>query len=253
MNHAYASIVTARSHPRCRSFLVPLPTGDPGPHSRPPGGSGRFGAYAFYQVRRGANASAHLAAAKSSSDYQEIIAQYGSTPAGASASLLLAEAQRKDRKFAESNATLQSFIDKNSEHELVPTAKMAMASNLESMGKTDEALSLYQLMATKYSKAFTAPLALMSQVRIFKAKNQNDQARRVCETVLSQYGESFWAGEAMRELRSLKPTPSASPATAGGSPGAPSVSPAQVLQPPTPPGAVPGGPPKASAPPKKKK
>jgi hypothetical protein len=164
-----------------------------------------LGVYKLYTDRRDSSAADLLAAAKNAPDYEQVIAQYPNTPAGASAHLLLAEAQRKDRKLVESNATLQVFIDKNPKHELVSTAEMGIASNLEAMGKTDEALSSYQRIAAKYPTSFTAPLALISQVSLLKAKNQSDAARRVCETILTQYRESFWAGEAMRELRSLKP------------------------------------------------
>ena len=83
---------------------------------------------------------------------------------------------------------------------------MAMAANLESMGKSDEALAAYQQIATSYANSFNAPLALLSQVYILKGKNKNDEARRICETILTQYRTSFWAGEAMQELRLLKPS-----------------------------------------------
>ena len=58
--------------------------------------------------------------------------------------LFLAEDLRKQKKFDEANATLQTFISKNPDHELTPTAQVAIAANLESMGKTDEALATYQ-------------------------------------------------------------------------------------------------------------
>jgi TolA-binding protein len=164
-----------------------------------------LGGYKLYADRRDSSAADLLAAAKNAPDYEQVIAQYPNTPAGASAYLLLAEAQRKDRKLAESNATLQIFVDKNPKHELVSTAELGIASNLQAMGKADEALSGYQRIAAKYPTSFTAPLALLSQISLLKAKNQTDAARRICETILTQYRESFWAGEAMRELRSLKP------------------------------------------------
>jgi predicted negative regulator of RcsB-dependent stress response len=166
-----------------------------------------WGAYRLYSDRRDASAAVLLAGAKSPHDYQDLIAQYGQTPAAASAYLFLAEAQRKEGKLVESNATLQAFIDRSPDHELVPTAKMAIAANLEATGKVDEALALYKQIAAKYPKSFAAPLALMSQLPLLKAKNQTEEARRQCETVLSQYGDSYWASEAMRELRSLKPAP----------------------------------------------
>jgi len=89
-----------------------------------------FAGYRFYSDHRAAAASALLASAKSAQAYQQVIANYPNTPAGADAYLLLAEAQRNERKFTEATGTLQVFINKNPNHELVSTAKMAMAANL---------------------------------------------------------------------------------------------------------------------------
>ena len=59
---------------------------------------------------------------------------------------------------------------------------MAMAGNLDSMGKTNEALAMYQQIALGLTpNSYTAPLAMLSQVYILKAKNRNDDARRICE------------------------------------------------------------------------
>ena len=173
-----------------------------------------FMGYRLYSDRQAATASALLASAKSAQDYQQVIARYPTTPAGADAYLLLAEAQRSEKKFAEANATLQVFITKNPNHEFVSTARMAMAANLESMGKSDEALSMYEQIASTYPNSFNAPLALLSQVYILKTKNRMDDARRICETILTQHRASFWAGEAMQELRLLKPSGRSEPAAA---------------------------------------
>jgi TolA-binding protein len=167
--------------------------------------------YRFYSDRRTAAASALLASAKNAPEYEQVIVRFPSTPAAADAYLLLAEAQRNEKKFAEANTTLQAFIAKYPQHELVSTARMAMAANLEELGKTDEALVMYQQIASAYPNSFNAPLALLSQVYILKAKNRNDDARRICETLLTQYRTSLWAGEAMQQLRFLKPSSSPTP------------------------------------------
>jgi predicted negative regulator of RcsB-dependent stress response len=187
---------------------------------------GFFG-YRFYVDKRDGAAASLLAAANNDTGYQQVIAQYPSTPSAASAYLLLAESQRNEKKFVEANATLQTFIDKNRDHELVPTAKLGMAANLEALGKSDEALFLYQQIAADYPNSYAAPLAMISQVPLLKAKNRTEDARRVCELMLTKYrvpGEqrasaaddrvdSMWAIEAMRELRLLKPPPVAKPTT----------------------------------------
>src|ERR1043166_2584741 len=94
-----------------------------------------FGVYRFYSDRRGAAASALLGKAKNAQDYQQVIARYPDTLAGAAAYLLLADTQHNEKKLADANATLQVFIEKNPKHQLVSSAQMAMAANLESMGK----------------------------------------------------------------------------------------------------------------------
>jgi len=178
-----------------------------------------FASYRFYTSRRNSTAAELLGNARNPHDYQEVIARYPGTPAGASAHLLLAETQRNEKKFAEANATLQTFVDKNPEHDFVPIARLAMAANLESMGKNDEALSIYQEVAVKYANTYNGPLALISEVPLLKAKNRIEDARRVCEEIVTKYRmpgqqtegtrddrmETVWAGEAMRQLRSLKP------------------------------------------------
>src|SRR2546421_12848642 len=189
-----------------------------------------FAGYRFYTYRRNSTAAELLGQAKTPNDYQAVIERYPGTPAGASAYLLLAEKQRNEKKFAEANATLQRFVDKNPEHDFVPTARLAMAANLESMGKDDEALAIYQQIANKHGNTYAGPLALISQVPLLKAKNRIDDARRVCEEILTKYRmpgqqtegtrddrmEKIWVGEAMRHLRSLKPTVQPKPAPAAG-------------------------------------
>jgi TolA-binding protein len=170
-----------------------------------------FNGYRFYSDRRAVAASAALASANTAQEYEQVIARYLTTPAGADAYILLAEAQRKERKCTEANKTLETFLAKYAKHELVSTAKMATAANLDSMGKTDEALAIYQQIASAYPNTYAAPLAMLSQVYILKAKNRNDDARRICETILTQYRTSFWAGEAMQQLRLLKPITTSTP------------------------------------------
>lgn len=172
-----------------------------------------YAGYSFYSERRNATAAGLLASAKNAQDYQQVIAQYPNTPAEASAYLLLAETQRKEKKFVDSNATLQMFVNKNAEHQLVATAHMTVAANLASMGRTDEALSKYRQIATRYPKSYIAPFALLAQVELLKSKGRADEARRACETVLTNYRESIIAGEASRQLRSLRPAGAAEPGT----------------------------------------
>src|SRR5215469_9041672 len=202
-----------------------------------------FTGYRFYSDRRAAAASAAFASANTAQEYEQVIARYANTAAAADAYILLAEAQRKEGKFAEANKTLETFIAKYPNYEFVSTAKMAMAANLDSMGKTDEALAMYQQIASTYPNSYAAPLAMLSQVYILKSKNRNDDARRICETMLTQFRTSFWAGEAMQQLRLLKPITTSTPL-----PAAVQTIPPMLAIPPAPAPQAPPAPPTAPSP-----
>ena len=186
------------------------------------GGLG-YGGYQLYNAQQANRAMALLTAARSPEQYQQVISRYPGSGPAASAFLLLATEQRAKKNYTEANATLHKFIDQFPKHELITTAWMGVAANLESLGKNEEALSTYQRLATEYPQSFNAPLALLAQVPLLKAKNRNDDARRVCETIISQYRDSILANEAMRELISL-PKPAAIPA--------PTIAPIPMARPP---------------------
>jgi TolA-binding protein len=216
-------------------------------------GVAAFGGYRIYSDRQASSAAELLASAKTATDFEKVIAQYPKTPASASAYLLLADAQRNEKKFAEANVTLQTFLDKFPKHELMGTARLALAGNLEALGKKDEALAAYQRLVADDPKGFAAPVALYSEIHLLKEKKQIDEARRVCETIMTQYRESRLAPDAAYQLRLLKPatppatavSPTAAPPPPAAAPSAPP--PAQSVAPAAPPAPAP----KNSAPPKK--
>lgn len=172
-----------------------------------------YAAYRFYTGHRDQAAASMLARATSATDYQKIIDQYGGATAAPSAYLLLAAAQRKEQNLAEANTTLKRFVDKYPKHEFITTAKMAMAGNVDALGKSDEALEMYRRIAMDYPKSFNAPLALLAQVPLLKQKGDIAGARRVCETVLTQYRDNYASAEATRHLRMLKEPTAPSGAT----------------------------------------
>ena len=159
--------------------------------------------YRFYRDRREATAATLFGAAKTPATYEQVINRYGDTAAAAAAYLLLADGQRKQAKYTEANATLVKFLEKFPQHELASTARMAMAANLEAMGKQDEALATYQQIASANAESFNAPMALIEQVHILQEKNRIDDARRLCETIMTQYRDSYAAMEASQLLRTF--------------------------------------------------
>ena len=162
--------------------------------------------YRLYRDRREVTAATLFSAAKMPAAYEDLINQYSDTAAAASAYLLLADAQRKDGKYAEANATLVKFLEKFPHHELASTARMAMAANLQAMGKEDEAFATYQQIASANAPGFNAPMALLEQVHILQEKGKTEDARRICETIMTQYRDSYAAMEASQLLRTFLKT-----------------------------------------------
>ena len=196
-----------------------------------------FGGYRLYSDRRENSAAAALAGAKSQPEFQKVISDYSGTAAGASAYILLADSLRNEKKFAEANTTLETFLSKFPGHELSGTARLAIAGNLEALGKNDEALVAYQRLVAADPHGFMAPIALYSQIHLLKDKKQIAEARKVCETLMTEYRESRLAPDAQYQLRLLK-LPDA--------PVAPASSPAASVAPP-PPAAAPSAPPAAQS------
>jgi TolA-binding protein len=197
-------------------------------------GVAAFGGYQLYANRQESAGAVALSGAKTAGDFQKVISQYPTTAAGASAYLLLADAQRNDKKFADANATLQTFLDKFPKHELIGTARLAIAGNLEALGKKDEALAAYKRVVTDNPNGFVAPVALYSEIHLLKEKKQIDEARHVCETLMTQYRDSRLAPDAAYQLRLLKPENTPTPAPA-------------VTTAPPPPAAAPSAPPPAQS------
>ena len=170
-----------------------------------------YAGFKLYSERQASAAATLLAAANSPQDFQQVIERYPGSQPAASAYLLLAQKQRANKQYAGANTTLHKFIDQFPKHELITTAWMGVATNLDSLGKPDEALSTYQRLVAEYPQSFNAPLAMLSEVPLLKAKNRTEEARRVCETLLTQYRDNILASEAMRELRALPKAAQPSP------------------------------------------
>ena len=175
-------------------------------------------AWKVYQDRRDTASSEALARARTAADYQAIIDRYQNTPATAAAYLLLSEEQRNNGKLAEANTTLQHFLDKFPRHELTGTARMSRASNLEAMGKQDEAMAEYQQIVSINGSNFNASDALLSQARILQLKGRADDARRIYEGIITQYRQSYAAMEASQLLATMKPAVTPTPSATASAP-----------------------------------
>src|SRR5215210_4187279 len=109
--------------------------------------------YAFYEYssqQRVAAAGAALASASKPEDYRQIVEKYPRTIAAGNAHLMLANALRDEKKYDESASLLHTFTEKFPQHPLAHAGWLSLAETLEAQGKTDEAMSTYLQVQTKY-------------------------------------------------------------------------------------------------------
>ncbi len=185
-----------------------------------------YGGYQLYQEYRGASAARALAGAQLPADYLRVMDDYAGTGPAANAHLLLAERQREEKKFADSNATLEKFLERYPEHQFTSTARLGLAANLDAMGETEKALAALQRLTSEHPQDFNTPVALLTQVQLLRALGRLEEARRVTETILSQHADSLVANEARRQLRTLPPpTAPAKPAATAPVTGTPAATP----------------------------
>jgi len=85
---------------------------------------------------------------------------------------------------------------------------MAMAANLESMEKNDQALSIYQQIASIYPNSFQCPAGAAFTSSTFESENRIEEARRICETILTRYRRVFGPAKRRRNCACLKPNAS---------------------------------------------
>lgn len=145
-----------------------------------------------------------LVAAKSPEDYRKVAESYPRSAAGGDALLFLADAQRKEGKLDDANATLRGFIEKHPKHTLIAGAYTSLGANLEAQAKLDDALTNYKKVTTTYPTSFSAPIAYIAQGRVLQAQNKTEEARHAYETVMTQFPESPFRQEAMSLMGKLK-------------------------------------------------
>jgi TolA-binding protein len=144
-----------------------------------------------------------LAKATAAADYRQVVEKYGSSKAGADATLLLAAKLREEKKYDEAAALLRDFISKHSTHPLISGAWLSLGATLEAQGKHDEAMQTYTDLISKHSTSYSTPFAMMAQAGIQRDKGNAEEARRTIENMMSQFPDSPVTQEGQRLLQMM--------------------------------------------------
>lgn len=122
------------------------------------------------------DAGAALLKAEKIEDYQELIKQWPNSQSATTALPLLADLQG-EKSPEDAIQTLRDFIDANTDHPAVATAKVSLALRLLEQKNTDEAITILTDVSENDSDTYIAPLACISLGDIAKAAGKKDEAK----------------------------------------------------------------------------
>ncbi len=155
-------------------------------------GLGVGGWFAF-TTSRNAAAVAALSSARTTADYEAVMANYGFSPVSGDAALLLAGNLRAEKKYDAANDTLRRFVERQPEHPLAPVAKVAQAENLALMGKTDEAVKALKALAQTDAASFVAPYALNVAAELASSQGKREEALKTYRELAQTFPNSVAA------------------------------------------------------------
>ena len=138
----------------------------------------------------------------------EIISQYGRTPAAPLARLIQAEALSRQQKYQEAENILLPFTRQNKPKHLIPMSVVALAATQENGGKLNEAAATCASFIEKYPEHILTPKVYESLARIHELKNTPLEAKAVYEKIVTLYPGSGWAARAQELLAQLAGSPS---------------------------------------------
>jgi len=149
-------------------------------------------------------ASSLLANAQSAPQFQEIINNYGDTPAAPMAYLSLAGAYFDQGQYEMARQTFVEFQGKFADHDMAPTAELGIAQSLESLGNQAEALTAYDAFIAKHADHYMVPTAVFGKARVLEAMSRFADARAVYEDFIASYPESRWVSRAEAGIEFVK-------------------------------------------------
>lgn len=160
--------------------------------------------YSGVETSRQQTAGAALVKAEDLVSLQAVVDQNKDTLAAGSAMVLLANSQWTAGKKDEAVGTLQNFIASSPKHPAIPTAKASLGSKLMILGKSGDAVKIFEDLSSDPTARFIAPFALISLGDLAKAAGEPDKAEPFYAKVKTDFPESSFADTAGKRITALK-------------------------------------------------
>ena len=156
------------------------------------------------EKNRQEDAGAALVKAEDAKALQSVVDGHKDTRAAGSAMVLLATNQWTEGKKDESIATLRKFIAEFPDHSAVPTAKAGLGSKLMDLGKSADAVKVFDEIIANSAAAYIAPYALICLGDISKEAGDLAKAEASYVKVKQDFPDSNFSETATRRIATLK-------------------------------------------------
>jgi predicted negative regulator of RcsB-dependent stress response len=132
----------------------------------------------------------------------QVAAAHPGTEAALQAVLLAGQSLYELEKYPEARSQFERVIRGSESREFEPTASFGIAACFDSEGKTAEAMTAYQGIATKHRGAGIGNQASLAIGRIHESRNEFAQALKVYDELIRPNAMSEWSRDAImrREL-----------------------------------------------------
>jgi TolA-binding protein len=135
----------------------------------------------------------------SAEELLEIAARHQGTDAGRRARYLAAGALFRQGKYAESQASFDTFRTMHPADPLAPGAELGVAACLEATGKLDEAITAYRALVAVHPDAAAAGQAKLALASLLESKQEPREALQLYE----QLRATAWMNEAETRRQAL--------------------------------------------------
>ena len=151
---------------------------------------------------------------------QKIATDYAGTLAAQRARLQGATALFITGKYADAQTQFQMFLDAYPDNFFTAQATLGLASSLDALGKTDQAINAYQRASNQTSDLNVAVSAKFSLARIDEAQGKLAEAQRLYREVARSYGNTSLGSQAGLRAMDLSDRLPKAPATPAPAPAA---------------------------------
>ncbi len=159
------------------------------------------------QERRAEQAAQALAAARSSADFETIVAEYPKADAAPIALLSLAKIQFDMGNYEAAMMRYQDFLASWPEHPLQNSAVLGRLFCLEAQGHQgalQEAEAGFSQFARNHPEHYLFPQARLGEARCKQALGQLEEARALYESFLADHPQNPWSLQIAERLSALE-------------------------------------------------